>query len=159
GPEPQRGLALAEQVRVALGDRWERADRMLGPLGLTLAGGECAVVAPLVLKGTPVGALALVGAGQDFSDFDARLVERAAAVLALEVAKQRAVEAARAEHQREFLADLLSGSFPSEDAMRARARWLGHDLARPHRVIVLAPDLPAWDAGGGPRPAGLYEGG
>src|SRR5205823_13071103 len=70
---------------------------------------------------------------------------RAASVLVLEVAKQRAVEAARQRLQGDFLLDLLAGNFPSEDALRARARWLGHDLSRPHRVIVLGVDPRAGD--------------
>jgi len=49
--------------------------------------------------------------------------------------------------QGDFLQDLLSGSYPSEDAMLARARWMGHDLSRPHVILAVAVDEAA-----GPRP-------
>lgn len=107
-----------------------------------------AFVVPLQLRGTPAGYLALAG-DADVSELDRQVAERAGRVLGLELAKQRAVTEARLRSQGDFLDDLLLGNYPSEEAMQARARWLGHDLARPYVVLAVAVD----DADGGPGAA------
>jgi PucR family transcriptional regulator, purine catabolism regulatory protein len=138
---------LVEELRPALNEFWDRASRArpLRTLRLPVTRGR-ALVLPLLLKGTPVGALCLVGPIESFSDFDDRLVTRAAAVLVLELAKQRAISAAQLRLQGDFLVDLLSGQFPSEEAMRARANWMGHDLTPPHLVLSVALDPMPGDA-------------
>ena len=145
-PLDQR-LAVQEGVRSQIGNLWERPARARFTRGAMLAAGQlAALTVPLFLKGTPVGALCLVGTEGSFSEFDERIATRAAAVLVLEVAKQRAIAAAQLRQQGDFLVDLLAGSFPTEDAMRTRAHWLGHDLSRPHAVVSLALDPTVDDA-------------
>jgi len=72
------------------------------------------------------------------TDLDRQVAERAARVIGIELAKQRAVTEAQLRLQGDLLDDLLSGSYPSEEAMLARARWMGHDLSRPHTVLALS---------------------
>lgn len=96
-----------------------------------------ALVVPLRLRGTPAGYLVL-GGGGDVTDLDRQVAERAARVLGIELAKQRAVTEAQLRLQGEFLDDLLSGSYPSEEAMLARARWMGHDLGRPYVLLAVS---------------------
>jgi purine catabolism regulator len=57
--------------------------------------------------------------------------------LSIELAKQCAVTEARLRLQGDLYDDLLTGNFPNEEAMLTRARWVGHDLTRPHVVVAL----------------------
>jgi PucR family transcriptional regulator, purine catabolism regulatory protein len=94
---------------------------------------------PLTLRGAVEGYLALVGPIDDFSDFDHQVADRAASVLAIELAKQSAVVEARLRLQGDFLSDLLELPNGPDDALLERARRLGYDLTRPHLVFVLRP--------------------
>jgi purine catabolism regulator len=94
---------------------------------------------PLTLRGAVEGYLAVVGPPDDFVDFDHQVADRAASVLAIELAKQSAVVEARLRLQGDFLTDLLDNPAPPEEALLERARRLGYDLSRPHLVFVLRP--------------------
>src|SRR5579864_535743 len=94
---------------------------------------------PLTLRGAVEGYLALVGPVEDFADFDHQVADRAASVLAIELAKQSAVVEARLRLQGDFLSDLLDDPNPPDDALLERARRLGYDLMRPHLAFVLRP--------------------
>lgn len=94
---------------------------------------------PLTLRGAVEGYLALVGPVDDFGDFDHQVADRAASVLAIELAKQSAVVEARLRLQGDFLSDLLDNPGSPDDALVDRARRLGYDLSRPHLVFVLRP--------------------
>jgi purine catabolism regulator len=109
-----------------------------------------ALIVPLRLRGTPAGYLVLGGSG-DVTDLDRQVAERAARVLGIELAKQRAVTEAQLRLQGDFLDDLLSGSYPSEEAMLARARWMGHDLGRPHVLLAMSLEEPSERGSGSHR--------
>jgi len=94
---------------------------------------------PLTLRGAVEGHLAVVGAPDDFVDFDYQVADRAASVLAIELAKQSAVVEARLRVQGDFLSDLLDSPTPPESQLLERARRLGYDLSRPHLVFVIRP--------------------
>ena len=94
---------------------------------------------PLTLRGAIEGYLALIGPVDDFVDFDHQVADRAASVLAIELAKQSAVVEARLRLQGDFLSDLLDNPNPPDDSLVERARRLGYDLTRPHLVFVLRP--------------------
>ena len=76
--------------------------------------GEPTAVAlrPLTLRGAVEGYLALLGPADDFVDFDHQVADRAASVLAIELAKQSAVVEAR-RLQGDFLTDLLDNPAPA----------------------------------------------
>ena len=140
GDDPTRGLGEALGAALSRRDPRTAPGRPAAPF--QLAGGAerpAALVAPLRLRGTPAGYLVLAGGGE-FSDLDQQVVERAARVIGIELAKQRAVTEAELRLQGDFLDDLFSGNYPSEEAMLARARWMGHNLARPHLVLAVAVD-------------------
>jgi purine catabolism regulator len=94
---------------------------------------------PLTLRGAVEGHLAFVGPPDDFVDFDYQIADRAASVLAIELAKQSAVVEARLRLQGDFLSDLLDEARPADEALLERTRRLGYDLSRPHLVFVLRP--------------------
>ncbi|MDP8921424.1 MAG: helix-turn-helix domain-containing protein [Chloroflexota bacterium] len=138
-PDDDETLALGHALGRALAAEDPRAagGRGVGPLRLAPTGGAPeALVVPLRLRGTPAGYL-ILGGDAAVSDLDRQVAERAARVLGIELAKQRAVTEAQLRLQGDFLDDLLSGGYPSDEAMIARGRWMGHDLTRPHLVLTL----------------------
>jgi sugar diacid utilization regulator len=102
-------------------------------------GAVAVALRPLTLRGAVEGYLALLGSPDDFVDFDHQVADRAASVLAIELAKQSAVVEARLRLQGDFLSDLLDTPGAPDDALVERARRLGYDLTRPHLVFVLRP--------------------
>src|SRR5205814_2036578 len=61
----------------------------------------------------------------------------AAAVCAIEMARQHAVLEAQLHLRGNFVEELLTNGYHSIGAMRQRARFLGHDLDQPHAVAML----------------------
>jgi GAF domain-containing protein len=95
------------------------------------AGWVCAVLAgPEWL-----GSLVLTGRG-DLADADRRLFERTGVVTALLLLLRRSVARAEEEVRGELLTDLLTAPDRNPDALLARGRRLGVDLAAPHAVLV-----------------------
>src|SRR5438445_1148892 len=116
------------------------AERLIVVRSSSMVGQPTAVaLRPLTLRGAVEGYLALLGQADDFVDFDHQVADRAASVLAIELAKQSAVVEARLRLQGDFLTDLLDNPAPPEDSLLDRARRLGYDLSRPHLVFVLRP--------------------
>lgn len=70
-------------------------------------------------------------------------LERAAAVYALELLKQRAVAAAESRILVDLIASLLHGDFADEELMARRLRHVGIEAAVPHRVAVVEASAPA----------------
>jgi purine catabolism regulator len=140
-PADSARLRIGEALGSALAERDPRSGgrRATAPFTVAIEAGSAeALVVPLHLQGTPAGYLALIG--EDMTDLDRQVADRAARVLGIEFAKQRAVTEAQLRLQGDFLDDLLSGDYPSEDAMLARGRWMGHDLSRPHLILAVAVD-------------------
>jgi hypothetical protein len=95
----------------------------------------CAVVAGPELLGSLV-----LGGRPSLGEADRRLFERAAVVAALLLLLRRSVAAAEDEVRGELLADLLTAPDRNPDALLARGRRLGIDLAAPHAVLVASSD-------------------
>jgi purine catabolism regulator len=95
---------------------------------------------PLQIESSWAGYLGLFGPSGQAGDLHRLLADRATTLVALELAKQRAVAQATQRWRGEFLDDLLSGSFPTEEAVLARGRQLGYDLSRPQTVFMLGVD-------------------
>lgn len=108
-----------------------------------LGGERAALFRPLLIRGTVAGLACLVGPRRAFDDLDGPALDRAATVLAIELARQRAVAEVTLRHQGSLLDDLIAGHFSSEEEMLARARALGYDLEQPRVTLVLALDDPS----------------
>jgi PucR family transcriptional regulator, purine catabolism regulatory protein len=133
-----------------LGNVTERLIAVRSPEGTS----QAVALRPLTLRGAVEGHLALVSSPEDFADFDYQIADRAASVLAIELAKQSAVVEARLRVQGDFLSDLLDDPSASSDALLERTRRLGYDLSRPHLVLVLTPrEL----AANGTGPSRVYQ--
>jgi purine catabolism regulator len=116
------------------------SERLIVVRSSSIVGQPTAVaLRPLTLRGAIEGYLALVGPADDFVDFDHQVADRAASVLAIELAKQSAVVEARLRLQGDFLTELLDSPTPPEEPLLERARRLGYDLSRSHLVFVLRP--------------------
>jgi sugar diacid utilization regulator len=90
-----------------------------------------------VRVGRDVAGHLLLSAEQDLGPIDRALVDIAVTGVALEFAKIRATLEVEERLRGEATADLLAGTYPSEAAISARAARLGHDLGRPHDLLVI----------------------
>jgi len=97
-----------------------------------------------------VGHLILSDEGE-LGQIDRALIDIATTGVALEFAKNRAALEVEERLRGEAMADLLSGTYPSSDAIAARAARLGYDLGEPRDVLVLEvrPSEASRDGAGG----------
>ena len=79
--------------------------------------------------------LALLDAGARAATTDVMALEYGATVLAVELARLRALADSELRVRRELVQDLLTGA--DDESARRRAEALGYDLGRPHRVVVV----------------------
>ena len=113
-------------------------------------GGEPFAVA--VRIGREVVGHLLISSDEDLGPIDRALVDAATTGVALAFAKVRAAVEVEERLRGEAAADLLSGTYPSEEAIGARAARLGYDLAEPRDLLVLdVADVADMDRG---EPAG-----
>lgn len=90
--------------------------------------------------GQPVHGLgSLVIAGQLLDRWDELAATQAAAALALELAKQQAVQQAEARVRGDVLRTILSGTLVDPASLQQQAAELGYDLQQPHIALAIAP--------------------
>jgi sugar diacid utilization regulator len=82
-----------------------------------------------------LGVLALNDPGDTVTEANLLALRYGSTVLALELAHQRAVAEIELNVRRDLVDDLLAGT--DQDGAYARADALGHDLRRPHHVVVM----------------------
>lgn len=87
-------------------------------------------VEPIGPSDYPTGYLAVAGAALDAWDREA--AQRGAAALALEIAKEQAVQAAEERLRGDFLSNILVGSSADLAAISQRGHELGYNLALPY---------------------------
>ena len=122
------------------GDGWRRLlesptgviDEARGPDGVAY---EPFTVA--VRIGREVAGHLLISSDEDLGPIDRALVDAATTGVALAFAKVRAAVEVEERLRGEAAADLLSGTYVSEEAIAARAARLGYDLAEPRDLLVL----------------------
>ena len=120
------------------GDDWRR---LVEPGAGTEAGGGPEPISVAVRVGREVVGHLLLSAEGDLGPIDRALVDIAATGAALEFAKIRATVEVEDRLRGEAIADLLAGSYPTEEAMAARVARLGHDLGQPHDLLVIDVDV------------------
>ena len=86
------------------------------------------------------GVIALSGPDATAAGDDDIVLERAATLLALDLAHLRAIAETELRLRRDLVEELLSGT--DVESARERAHALGYDLDRPHRVIVVSRPRP-----------------
>jgi sugar diacid utilization regulator len=82
-----------------------------------------------------LGVLALIDPGGQASDQETIAIEHGATVLAMELARLRSLTETELRLRRDLVDELLTGT--DEASALARGQALGHDLEKPHRVVVL----------------------
>jgi len=87
--------------------------------------------------GREVAGHLLISSDEDLGPIDRALVDAATTGVALAFAKVRAAVEVEERLRGEAAADLLSGTYASEEAIAARAARLGYDLAEPRDLLVL----------------------
>ena len=85
--------------------------------------------------GQVLGAIALIDPGRTAGDSEKVALEHANTVLTLELAHLQAIGEAELRLRRDLVEELLAGTDP--ESAQDRARALGYDLVRPHRVVVV----------------------
>lgn len=93
------------------------------------------LVALAVARPDVVGVIALSDADRSATDVDVMALEHGVTVLAVELARLRGVVDAELRMRGELVNDLLNGM--DDESAAVRAEVLGHDLGRPHRVVVV----------------------
>jgi DNA-binding PucR family transcriptional regulator len=81
------------------------------------------------------GVLALIDPAQQAGEQEQIAIEHGATVLAMELARLRSLAETELRIRRDLVDELLSGT--EESSALARAQALGHDLEKPHRVVVV----------------------
>lgn len=125
-PEPYPKESLTR--REALLRRLERELRPVRDRGRLLA---LAIARPDVL-----GVIVLMDSAGTATSMDVMALEHGVTVLAVELARLRGVVDAELRQRGELVNDLLNGMDDESAALRAEV--LGHDLGRPHRVVLVA---------------------
>jgi purine catabolism regulator len=93
-------------------------------------------VAVIVIEGKIGGYLSILGKADDLDGLDNLAAERGALVCAVELAKQRAVEAAEQQLRGDFLDVLLTTGNTERRAVARQAAEIGYELNREHAVVL-----------------------
>lgn len=137
-PEPEEHIltGLRERLRPIL--ERERLSSSAPPVLHVAPAGEphTYVAAPIVLPTGPAGYLWADAASATLFPLVDVTIGHAAAVCAIEMARQHAVMEAQLHLRGNFVEELLTDGYRSIEAMRQRARFLGHDLDLPHAVAM-----------------------
>lgn len=133
-------LSAEGELRIQRGSRQVRAafNMLQAPLPFAQTIMDLVVQAhPIGQPGMRLGYLAIAGSSLD--RWDELAATQAAAALALELAKQQAVQAAEARVRGDVLRTILSGTITEPASLQQQAAELGYDLQRPHVALVIAP--------------------
>jgi purine catabolism regulator len=107
-----------------------------------------AIVCPLTVDRTRVGALIVFSPTPDSGDLDHLLLDSARFGLSVQMMRSYVAFVTEARNLEELFADLFDGARPLSDIVE-RAERLSIDLARPARLIVLTPAQDAKLSGAG----------
>ncbi|HEX2172634.1 MAG TPA: helix-turn-helix domain-containing protein [Dehalococcoidia bacterium] len=135
-------LGLRDDVSAwALGQRFLASDP--GHVEFDLAGtGLMLLVAPALAGQRVDGYVGLIGRPAAVWEADALSLRRAAAALAIHLARETAVMAAEDRLQGNLIDDIIEGTYPSVDSILARASRLGFDLTKSHVALALMVEPP-----------------
>src|SRR5690606_495455 len=93
-------------------------------------------VAPVGTGGELMGYMSLIRRDDDNPELMRMFIERAAAAFSLELLKERIVLETESRLKGELIEEILAGATPME-ALRDRVRYMGENLDRPHRFLLL----------------------
>jgi sugar diacid utilization regulator len=117
------------------GDGWQQLVPGRDPDRRRASGPEAFSIA--VRVGSDVVGHLLLSSDEDLGPIDRALVDVATTGVALEFAKERAAAEVEERLRGEAATELLTGSYPNEEVIGARAARLGYDLGAPHDLLVI----------------------
>jgi sugar diacid utilization regulator len=133
GSAEHRGIGLDIPDSELTGDAGsEHLAEVTTPEGATI------ITAPVLLGGELVARMWLPGRLAELGPLGRRAVEHALTVAALELLRRRTALEVEWRLRGDLLSDLLSGN--TSTTLGPRAQTLGHDLSRPHSVLVIKAD-------------------
>jgi purine catabolism regulator len=100
-----------------------------------LTGGLRRLVVPIINQNVGRGYLSLVSA-EPFSEMDGVVIQHAALICALEMARAKALSEAEKKLRGDFLTSLMAGTLSQAEA-QAQGDRTGHDMNAPHIAIVM----------------------
>ncbi|WP_026565605.1 XylR N-terminal domain-containing protein [Bacillus sp. UNC41MFS5] len=103
-------------------------------------------IAPIVLGDEIMGYISVIHVEGTDSELRQMITERAAAVLAVDLLKEKTALNTEHKLKGEFLEDLLSGTTPIEQLVK-RANYMGYDFGKPHRFMLVKMIQPGNDNG------------
>jgi len=95
------------------------------------------VVLPVVAGQDHMGFVATLERKHKLSEMDYIALEHACTVVALDFLKQKAAFETELRLRKNFLKELMQGSYESEEGIIWKARQMGLDFSQVHRVVVL----------------------
>ncbi len=119
------------------GDAWHRLMDGWPGAGAGAGGRGREPFTVAVRVGREVAGHLLLSSDEDLGPIDRALVEAGTTGVALAFAKVRAAVEVEERLRGEAAADLLNGTYASEDSIGARAARLGYDLGEPRDVVVI----------------------
>src|SRR5258708_6032156 len=136
-PAIETALGSEEPLPAVFRNRVEVAQVTLDPALIDLPDfGMRRLVVPIIANRMGRGFFSLLTVGNNFDALDMQFAKHGAAVMALEMAKEKAVREAQKKVQGGILERLLMGSIPAEQALRQLAR-LGHE-PEVHPYVAIA---------------------
>jgi purine catabolism regulator len=133
-------LSADGEVRLQRGPRQLRAifSAIQTPIAPTQTIGDMLVKSfPIGLPSLRLGYVALAATTLDH--WDELAAQQATDALAIELAKQQAIQAAEARIRGDVLRSILSGTIVDPASLQQQAADLGYDLQRPHVALLIAP--------------------
>jgi DNA-binding PucR family transcriptional regulator len=146
GSRDRRVAVAYEQARERIGEELDLETVVIPRAPWQPAGTEGLVV-PVVLDEEAAGHLWALQPRAPFGPPQRQALNRAAAVVALALLKERTAQEVEWRLSRDFFDDLFDAEGQPPEALHGRARQLGADLSRPHTVLVIRRD-PAQDRTG-----------
>jgi len=95
------------------------------------------LISPIVIDREVLGYVSILKSSGEFTEFDQMIMDCVIAVFALKMMQDRAVAKVEIRYKEDFVNNLISGNFNSEDSIIERAYYLGYNLRQPHQVLVL----------------------
>lgn len=150
-PGPTQGLSAEEAVALLHARRQEAIERLKGVpqsaaepsvVGLPLTPEVVAFFSPIIAARGVNGYLFLLSPREGVEDSDRIAVRRGAAALAIDATRLQAATETEDRLQTGLVEALITGDFPSPQAVQERARRLGYELAPSYMVLAASTQGP-----------------
>lgn len=94
-------------------------------------------IAPVITGQKVLGYVNIIRYSDKFNETDQMIMDSILEVFALKMMEHRAVARVETRYMDDFVAQLISGNFKSDNSIIERACRLGYNLNLPHRVLII----------------------